>query len=412
LALWGGLSTPIALAAGTLMIVLFGSKHGDVWSAALLGAAFLLVLGTVLSIMALVRISRSRGRLHGTGWAVAGVVLGPILLLAFGFLAVVAVVEWTSSPPEEAPYDIEPSQAENPDLNEVIAFVPAVPPASSLPQGARREGVPAAAVKVVGGPERLLVADRARIAAQVEALWTRLVPVIESEPNPDVKRMHLAPADRATVEAMSPEERKLSQGFNRLGLPFHEPYGSPLAPFRLAWVVLDSRGENARVVMATQTDTISFPITRVDGAWHAALGRIETGGRALQDEDRSGWLDHRWYGPPGDPAERVSGGPAGMTAAERHELADSSERAWRVVDEEHGGPLPIPLPEGTKLSKFRMYHLALEASGQGGHLVASDGTWTLAVRIVVKDERWSVLPDVTFHHRPPLPGDRDGVLNK
>jgi hypothetical protein len=389
--------------------MLLADGSAGVSVAAFVGAAALLFVGFVLSIVGLVQISRSAGRLYGTAWGVVGVILTPLTLLALGVLALAFVGE-VEPPPEGDPFP-NVRKADWGAWDELVRPGPVAPPAPRL-EGPRSDAS-AAALKVVGGPVRWTDSDRVRATGEIEALWTRLVAVMEREPNPDVKALALAPAERERLRAMATEQRKRAQDWNRLGMPFLNRQVPPLSDYRLGWLVLEKGAERGRAVMAKSDSVLSFPVARVDGTWYATLGVVEVLWRALQPEDRSGWLDDAWYGADRDPAERVTGGPTTWTELDRQTEAAALTRAWRLVDESHGSPLSITWPQGTRHSDYKVFHAALDAVGTKGRLIVSAASWTIALPIERHESGdWTIIPDGEVKPGSAQPGDRDGTLDR
>ena len=290
------------------------------------------------------------------------------------------------------------------------------PPAAhgaELAPSEQPERVAAAAAKVVGRPAGTTDADRAKITADVEGLWTRIVKVAREEPNPDVKAMTLAPSDRKRWTAMTPAR---AQGAARGGpcgdrVPGARTEGACPA-FRLVWVALDADGKRARVVRTTGGTEMSFPVALEEGAWWPALGYMEVGGDSADDDDRSGFVTAHYPGPRMDPAARVTGGPAQeMSDIERHDLVRTLDRVWaRNYPNIYWQELQAHKDEGAKL---RLFHIDLEEKDAGRLVVANDAI-TLAVS-VRRDGEWRLVKeanDAQLRRRPPKPEDQDGLLGE
>jgi hypothetical protein len=325
--------------------------------------------------------------LVGRGWAVAGLVLTFVSAFAM-FLSMFVTV----TVPER--HDSAPGGPRR-----------LTPPASE-------DGRPseAAAIKVVGGPEGLDLEERAAVVGEVNAMYARIVRLLETEPNPEVRALSLAPSERERLRSMAPEERRRADALNRLGILFPGPWGEAPAGFRLAWVVLDAAGDRARVVRASDLSTVAYPVVREGGRWYPALGLFELdGGGALGEEDRSGWLGDEYARPRGDPAARVTGGPPSLADADRHELVKRLHWLWNNV-----GALAEEIRREEKItSPLALYHVALDSSGRNGRLVVGDAEWTLSFPVAFDGTDWRLEnTDRESREGPPRPEDRDGRLKQ
>ena len=402
LAVLAALSAPVVLVATVAAFVLTGDRYG---AALMVGAGIALVAAMVISIVALVRISRSAGRLQGFGLALTGVVLSPLALVVHVGLAFLTVGETVPPLDERALWPEGTPTA----WGEEAAPAPAPAP----PRGPTLDGRafdPTPAVKVVGGPVLLKEADRARIAAEIEYLWAEVLR-LRKDPNPEVQLRALPDADSNRVRTMSAAERQRATGMRRMGILYQPPLDQPLEQLRLAWVVLDPGGTRARVVLSDAGSVLAFPVVSSYAVWKPALGPVEwIVGRPLEDEDRSGWL-LRYAGESKDPAERVSGGPEDLDPSARHELLTDLEVAWRNQGQKVVQPM-LHDPADAAAWKYRVYHVALDESGASGRIVLSD-EWKIAIAVpfVRTPEGWK-LQDAGAEWRVGTPGldDQDGYL--
>jgi hypothetical protein len=283
-------------------------------------------------------------------------------------------------------------------------------PASPELTEARKE---AAAAKVVGGAPNASTTARALLAEEVEGLWKRIVATAETEPNPDVRAMTLAPSHRTRWTAMSNAERKALREASRAGIVFQDPQDKWLAGFGLVWVVIDTGTDRARVVRANSSMKLSFPIVREEGRWHPALGYVEVVDGTTDEEDRSGWIGPPLVGPRMDPAARVTGGPATLTDADRHAIVRALDTRWRGGQDVAADALKAGGMGPTEGAQFRLYHVALDADGKNGRLVLGDAGRALVLPIALEGGGWSVLgKGGETRNSPPGPDDRDGYLHR
>jgi hypothetical protein len=389
LALASALTVPVAVALGGAVALFDASLSQDVGyglSAAASGfvaGGVTLVAGLLAGVVALVRIHASEGRLLGHRAAVIGVASPTVALLLSLPVAVPAIRHRRPDRP----------QGEHP----AWVLVPA------------SEEALATAAKVTGATSGTSEIERVQLVNAVEDLWRRIVNLLRTEPNPDVRARHLAPSARKRLEAMGAEERKNRRDWNRLGMLFPADWTEQDAakPFHLAWVVLDPGGASARVVLTGENSSIAFPIVLEEGRWWPAFGLVEYVGGSDAERGRGGWIGSGYWGPSADPATRVTGGPADWSDVDRHDVAEALRRTW-------GGGLDLPQAMG-EVGGVAVYHAHLDASGRRGRLVLGNGGNAVSFPVERNaDESWEIRQntDVEWEKRAPAPADRDGHVSK
>jgi hypothetical protein len=335
--------------------------------------------GIVLSIAGWVAIRRSEGRLHGLPLAVLGTFVPPVLaVVLFLGMAVFLEIDAPVGPggTREAP-----------------------------PWFDGRGGPEAAGVRVVGGTS---LTPAGVVVAEQEALWLGITRSLE--PNPDAKALRLAPADRDRHAAMSADQRAKALAIRRLGLAFFDvgaETGRTAERLRLTWVVLGPGGDGARIVRSDGEVTISYPVVREGGRWYPALGPVQVANRGPEAGDRVGWLD-RVPGAPGDPAERVSGGPTGTSELDRAVSAHVVTTSWRGGQSERASP--------SRPHEYRgmgLYHLVLDSTGETARVVMTDGRLTVATSFRFTGPFTGFVGPEQAELRigPAVPEDRNGHLD-
>jgi tRNA A-37 threonylcarbamoyl transferase component Bud32 len=398
LAVLGALLIPFSLATGVLAGLATQTKprgvHGpDAFTTGVLATAGTLVTGLMVSVIAWVRIAGSGGRLLGKGWAIVGTILPAVALLVAAPFVTLTGIRIDSDPDSE---------------REAIRRLRDAGP----PPG--REERAAAAAKVVGAPEGWSTETKAFHVRTAEIMWSRVLKVVQSEPNPDAKALALPPFERARYAAMTSAQRKEAAEVSRLGVAFAGAQDAPWDALRLAWMVLSPDGRAGRLVLATSSgaSTVAFPVVYEEATWWPALGAVEIQERPLEDGDRDGWIDSRFFGADRDPADRVTGGPASLSPAARHRIAHLVAEAWRNLSTE-ALDRDVRGIGRQELYGMRPWHVALEAEGRFGRLVLASDAHTVAFGVLANAAgEWSLAtgnrPQVVAG--PPEPTDRTGYL--
>jgi hypothetical protein len=250
------------------------------------------------------------------------------------------------------------------------------------------------------------------LVTKLEVLWTKACAKLDFNPDDDDREDLLSEEDAEKLRRKAAPERERLARARLLGIPFvnaERELGGTLRDFRLAAVHLSHDGRWGRVVRTLETGdrggpavTISFPIRSDGDDWDFALGPVERVDRAPAPGDEQGWLKRpEWANAARE--TKVSGGPAGITDAQRAEVAAGIEECWSRW---HIG---LDWEKGSWL-----YAVNLDADGKKARAVFSDGEITILTGLVQTDGVWEHDSGAAEEGvgRPPVPDDRDGWLTK
>ncbi len=269
LAVAGGLSVPVAVAVSALVFALTANAiHGReedfiAGQAALSVYVVLASMGWLLSIVAWIRIARSRGRLRGKGWAVTGTILAPVLS-CMGLVPAMLLLR------AARPIRVEVGAGGA----RIAEFRPGSRVRLPGIDVSRQDG--ATDVRIGGA-----AADDAR--AVVTSLLARLAPAPADGAAADPwLREHYTETDvadlRRRMEADGAAFRR-DGASGALGLPLAS--GSlvalPLVPLRFVAVTADSV-DPARATAEVTTESglrLRFPLRREGDRWFLAVGPVE-----------------------------------------------------------------------------------------------------------------------------------------